>query len=377
MDGSIMLARRVSAVVGGILLAALFARAQQQPAENATAEQVYKNIQVLKGTPANELIQAMHLVKADVGLDCEDCHDPKDRAADTLRPKEVAREMWRMMMEINKNTFQGRQMVTCYTCHRGVPNPANVPALPIEQWKEPAKVALPSADQILAKYIDALGGEQALRKVTSRVVTGTQDVAIGPGGSIPTPATVEKYSKAPNLSLSIYHAPTFTISDGFDGMSAWAQNMQGAVQDAVPVDQSRAKRSSDFYEPLNLKNEYAQLSVDGIERVNGHDAYVVRGHFQNDFPAEHLYFDLLTGLLLRKSAFLPTQAGNSPFEMNYDDYRDTGSGVKFPFRITMNPIGPRIELEPTTTLYVSRVQDNVAIDNAKFVKPAAKPPTVR
>src|SRR4051794_212784 len=98
------------------LLAVSFALAQQPIAENAPAEKVYKNIQVLKGTPANQLIQAMHLIKADVGLDCEDCHIASDRSADTLKPKLIARDMWRMMNEINKNSFQKKQMVTCYTC---------------------------------------------------------------------------------------------------------------------------------------------------------------------------------------------------------------------------------------------------------------------
>jgi photosynthetic reaction center cytochrome c subunit len=370
--------RNVGTAIAVVLSAALVIGAQpQQPAsqEGKAAEEVYKNIKVLKGTPANQLNQSMHLVKAAVGLDCEDCHDPRDRAADTLKMKETARNMWRMMIDLNNNLFQGRQEVTCYTCHRGSPIPANVPVLPIQQWEEPAKPSVPPLDQILSRYIEALGGERALRKVTSRVVTGTQYIPSGPGGSVPMPATVEKYMKAPSLSLSVYHAPTSSISEGFDGTTAWAQNIQGVVQDAVPLDQTRAKRSSDFYEPLNLKKEYTQMTVDGVEQINGHDAYVVTGHLSNDLLPERLYFDAVTGLLLRKSTALATQAGNSPYEVNYDDYRDTGSGVKFPYRITMNPAGPRIELAPTATLVVARVQDNVAIDDNKFAKPVTQSPT--
>jgi hypothetical protein len=106
--------------------------------------------------------------------------------------------------------------------------------------------------------------------------------------------------------------------------------------------------------------------------VNGREAYLVTGRLQGNAPPEHLYFDALNGLLLRKSAALPTPAGGSPFEITYDDYRDTGSGVKFPFVIRMDPSGPRIELDPTSTLLITKVQDNVAIDDAKLAKPAPK-----
>jgi hypothetical protein len=247
----------------------------------------------------------------------------------------------------------------------------------VTQWKEPAKVALPTVDQILSKYVNALGGEQALRKVTSRVVTGTQFIATGPGGSVPMPASVEKFMKAPNLSANVYHTPTFTISDGFDGSAAWAQNLQGNVTAPPAIDQDRARRAADFYEPLNLKKEYTQLTVDGMASVNGHEAYLVTGRLQGNTPPEHLYFDALNGLLLRKTAALPTPAGDSPFQITYEDYRDTGSGVKFPFVIRMDPSGPRIELDPTSTLLITKVQDNVAIDDAKLAKPAPKTQPVR
>ena len=54
---------------------------------------------------------------------------------------------------------------------------------------------------------------------------------------------------------------------------------------------------------------------------------------------EWLYFDAQTGLRLRKRTTLQTPAGNSPFQVTYGDYRDTGSGVKFPFLIRMDPAG--------------------------------------
>ena len=104
------------------------------------------------------------------------------------------------------------------------------------------------------------------------------------------------------------------------------------MTEPVKLDVGRAARAADFYEPLNLKREYPQLTVRGIEKVNGRDAYLVVGVPQGEKP-ESLYFDTQTGLLLRKQTVLPTPIGDSPFQMDFDDYRDTGSGVKVPFLI--------------------------------------------
>ena len=362
-------------VVGLVLAVAGFASAQVSPAnEGKTAEQVYKNIKVMQGTPANELNQSMHLMKGAVGLDCIYCHIEREWDKDVKPPKEVARMMIVMMNDINMRQFGGRQVVTCNTCHNGHPVPAAMPVFPVFEPTVAPKPALPTVDQILAKYVEALGGEPALRKVTGRVITGTQYIPTGPGGVVPTPAAVERYLKAPNLAVTIYKAPTYAIAQGFDGTTAWSQDQAGRVTEPVKLDVGRSARAADFYEPLNLKREYAQLTVRGIEKVNGRDAYLVVGVPQGDKP-ESLYFDTQTGLLLRKQTVLPTPIGDSPFQMDFEDYRDTGSGVKVPFVIHMNPANARTELAPNATLRVTKVEDNVAIDSARFAKPA--PPAGR
>jgi hypothetical protein len=363
---------RYASVVVALLAGAGLASAQVSPAnEGKTAEQVYKNIKVLRGTPANELNQSMHLMKGALGMDCLYCHIEREWEKDVKAPKEVARTMIVMMNDINTRQFGGRQVVTCNTCHNGHPVPAAAPAFPVFEPEVAAKPALPSVDQILAKYVEALGGEQALRKVVGRVITGTQYIPTGPGGTVPTPAAVERYLKAPNLAVTIYRAPTYAIAQGFDGASAWSQDQAGRVTEPVTLDVARAARAADFYEPLNLKREYAQIAVRGIEPVNGRDAYLVVGVPQGDTP-ESLYFDTQTGLLLRKRTVLQTPVGDSPFQTDFEDYRDTGSGVKYPFVMHMSPASPRTELAPTATLRVTKVEDNAPIENARFAKPAGR-----
>jgi len=361
-------------LASSLMLPAAVASAQDM----RPAEQVYKNIKVMTGVPASQIVEGMHVIKAALGVTCEHCHIQGQMDRDDLPTKNKARAMYLMMSEINRANFGGRQLVTCVTCHRGHATPANVPDLPsppVADVEADLQVRLPSVDQILSKYITALGGEQAMRKVTTRVIVATQEVPTGPGGTIPVPAKLERSLKAPNLVLDVFVTDKFTISDGFDGTAQWTKGQNGVVNALTPggIDGDRAERAAAFYEPLTLKGQYSSMRVDGIERVNGHDAYVVTGVPAANTP-EKLYFDTQTGLLLRKSTYIDAMSGRSPYQVDFDDYRNTGSGVKIPFVVRMLPATPRTELSTQATLRITSVKDNVPIDDAKFVKPAPTQP---
>ena len=176
--------RIVAAAVGSILAAAIFAGAQQQQLAGKTAEQAFKNIQVLKEIPAEQVVPTMRVMAGSLGVNCGFCH-VEDRSKDDLMTKQTARKMITMMMNINKDNFDARQEVTCYTCHKGTNDPVST----IQYSDEPAAPRPggrggqgPSADQILANYVQALGGEQAIRKVSSVTVMETRDAPAPQGG---------------------------------------------------------------------------------------------------------------------------------------------------------------------------------------------------
>ena len=377
---------RGAAVLAFILASTLAAGAQQQSMQGKTAEEVYKNIKVLKGTPADQLNLSMHLVEGELGVDCTFCHvdhDPTHFPLDDNKQKETARKMMQMVIDINKNSFEGKQVVTCYTCHQGHPEPTSTLILPLPasvdsfiglEEEKPVTPILPSVDEVLSKYIQALGGQQAIAKVTSRMIVATQDLSSGPGGKIPLPAQTERYQKTPNLSLTIDHLANGTMSEGFDGKSAWTQNVKGVVADVgFAVDQARARRNADFYsDSLNLKRQYTKMEVSGVARINGAQAYEVICYPAND-AEEKLYFDVVTGLLLRKSTVLPSPLGNSPFQVDYADYRETSSGLRFPFTMRMTPATPRTEPSTHSTIRVQKVEDNPSLDATKLARPQSKP----
>jgi len=358
-------------ILGSVSLAAAQG---PNPADLAgkTAEQAFKNIQVLKGIPADQVFPTMRFIRDSLGgVSCQFCHAGDDRASDEKPTKQMARKMIAMELAINKSTFEGRAEVTCYTCHRGSTDPVGTPVIPEGATATAAPAnqkapELPTVDQILAKYVAALGGEQALRKVTSRVETGTADVpGGGPAGGRGTQGPMEFDSKAPNLNVLVLPAGNGTATQGFDGNVAWAADNRGHVTQATGIDLDRAKRASDFYEPLDMKQEYDRLVVRGIEKVNGHDAYRLAGTPKGD-SRERLYFDTQSGLLVRRIVVNATPLGNDPTQTDYGDYRDAGDGVKVPFLVETSTYTQK------TTLHVQKVQDNVQIDSGKFNRPAAK-----
>src|SRR5215813_11782254 len=172
-SGRGILAATGMAVAGliGTALAPAQSASQEKP---LLAEQVFKNIQVLKGIPVDDFLETMGIMAAALQFDCSDCHvgagtDKVDWAADTPR-KRMARNMVNMVADINRNNFGGRQMVTCWTCHRNRDKPMVTPVMATIYGTpafEPDDVVVQapgvaSAESILDKYIQATGGEQRL-----------------------------------------------------------------------------------------------------------------------------------------------------------------------------------------------------------------------
>ena len=97
------------------------------------AEEQFKNIQVLKGVPAEQIFPTMQFITASLGVECEFCHVQNAFDKDDKKPKQTARKMIEMMFAINKNNFEGHREVTCYSCHRGSADPQAIPAVMTEE----------------------------------------------------------------------------------------------------------------------------------------------------------------------------------------------------------------------------------------------------
>src|SRR5215469_14259932 len=192
----------------------------RSPAPGKTAEQIYSNIQVLKDSPADQLIPAMQFICASLGVRCDHCHAENAFDKDDKKPKQAARQMIQMVMALNQNSFQGKREGTCYSCHRGSLRPATIPGLATETTmpKKTTTSAEPSrsAEGVLAAFLRASGGEAALQKIKTEVEKGAID--LGRGVQFP----VEIYIKSPASRTVVTHLPTGESLDVVNGNSGWS-----------------------------------------------------------------------------------------------------------------------------------------------------------
>ena len=220
-----------------------------------------------------------------------------------------------------------------------------------------AQDASPSVDQILDKYVQAIGGKEAVQKITSRVAKGSFEMA-EMGGD----ATTEIYEKAPNMMYSVTSSGMGEFKRGYNGTVGWSNNpMQGLVE-LSGTELADMKRSSDFYRDIKLKELYPKRTLKGKEAVNGHDAYVVELTPAEGSP-ETWYFDTDSGLAVRVQSTMETPNGPTDVDVLLSDYRDV-DGIKFPCTIHQS-VG-QFEF----TIKLNDVKQNVPIDDKIFDKPA-------
>ena len=337
------------------------------------AEQVFKNVQVLKGLPVNEFMGTMGVFSAALGMSCEDCHAAGDAdwsvyATDSPR-KQMARVMITMMATINKTHFRGRQVVTCYTCHRGSARPRSTADLAelygTAPFGDPNAIIeqapnAPKADEILDKYIQAIGGAQRVAALRGYVAKGTS-AGYGPENE---PRPLEIYSRA-GQRTTIIRTSGGDSTTTYDGTSGWiaAPFRPVAVLALSPQEVAGLKFEADLALPAGIKKALSNWRVGLATAINDKEVQVVQGSTARGGTAT-LYFDTETGLLVRHVRYNDSPVGRISRQTDYSDYREV-AGVKMPFKWTDTWLDGRDVVELTD------VQPNATIDAAKFAKPGA------
>ena len=238
---------------------------------------------------------------------------------------------------------------------------AGIPAMAQAPQSLEAKAAsLPSVDQLLDKYIQALGGKAAIEKLTSRVSKGTFEAPDqGVSGS------VENYAKAPNKTATVVDVPGFgLVRQGFDGAVGWAENPQTGLREMTGQELSITRRTAEFHGVLKLRELYPKMTLKGKQKVGDREAYLVEAD-AGDGTFRRMYFDVQTGLLVRNEIERETLQDRATFQNDLEDYREV-DGVKVPF--TVRQTNPNISF----VVKLTEVRHNVPIDDARFAKPAAQ-----
>src|SRR5947207_194620 len=319
------------------------------------AAETYKNVQVLKDVPADDLIPAMQFITASLGVECDFCHVRDAFDKDDKKAKQTARKMMQMMFAINQQNFNGQGKVSCYSCHRGSSVPVSIPMVGdtrayLENPEGPSTPVqgLPSANDILEKYIASLGGAAAIEKISSRVETGTVRFASGP------PLPVKIVSKAPGKQIMTVHLPSGDASTAFNGSEGWQSSPGASVREMHAADFEGAKLDADLQLPIHLKQAFTEFKVVASERIGDHDiVLIIAGN--HDGPPLELFFDKDSGLLLRQLRFSKSPLGLNPTRVDYEDYKEF-DGVKVPLKVTITR--PRTQLN----IQLDQVSQNTPVD---------------
>jgi zinc protease len=225
-----------------------------------------------------------------------------------------------------------------------------------------AAAAMPTGEQVLDHYVQAIGGRAAWMKLNSRVSKGTIEI---PAMDNLT-GTLEIHEKAPNFMLAVISLGGGAFEQGFDGTTAWSNNPRDGLRVLTGGELDDARREADFYHPLDLRKNYSKLTVTGIVRVNEHDTYALEAVREKGAP-DKMYFDVQSGLLVRSVNQRYTPDGLTEFQADVEDYT-AQDGVKLPFTVRQSGGGSAF------VIHFTEVQHNVQLADAQFAKPAAEPP---
>ena len=393
--------RIATAVVGLFIFSTTVAVARQQPGAQQPAApagplapEKYKNIKVLTDVPAAQLDDTMQYFMAATGISCAGCH-VRDQATgqfsydlDTQRSKQTARQMIQLVKTVNAGDFGVR--INCATCHQGRNQPAGLqPAIPLTADQIAALAAraggppagapggaapqgapggggrgnapaAPPLDDVLAKYVTALGGQAAIEKITSIVITGTLVNRANQSMGF----TIEQKGTKYRESTDGPQATTW----GFDGTSGWVQGGT-AVADISGFRLQQAIKLNDLGRPVQLKTRYTNLTSGRPTRLPAStptgtpvDVNLIQGNTAENVT-ERLYIDASSGLLLRRQIITRTPLNGSLTEtVDYSDYKPV-AGVMMPFTIK------RTNWNTLDTLTVVDVKPGAQIDDARFARP--------
>jgi hypothetical protein len=342
------------------------------------AEQVFKDIQVLKGITVDEFMDTMGMFAAATTKDCTGCHAPeilsgsRDAFAKPTPMIQRARQMTVMMNTINRNFFGNQKRVTCYTCHSATSFPQRVANLSIQYGMPPAEnpdrlefIALPDrakeVDAIFARYLQAVGGAQQWSAIKSLTASGTY--AGWDTSHVEVP--VDFYGQAPNQFTTIVHRKEGNNTWVFNGTNAWFAGVDAAVANftlnytAGNLTGARIDAALQVA-PQTVQKMYAQWQV-SEDLVDDQPVTVLQGTNKGEMPV-NLYFND-DGLLVRLVRWNDTAVGPVPTQFDFSDYKQAGN-IRKPFQWVRAWTNNRVVFK------LKDVRTNVPVDASRFARPA-------
>lgn len=329
----------------------------QETAKEELSGAKFKNVTALADMPANQMGKVMNIMTASLGVNCQFCHDGTDFAKEAVGHKDIGREMIEMTLELNKRHFDGREEVTCFTCHRGQKHPAATvmsdPQSVTAGVKQPA--TKPTVEEILAKHVAAIGGKEKLSQLTTRHIVGKR---IEPDGRT-EPEEVWNTADGKYRMQTTYGSDQnlVEVAEVFDGKTAIKKANASPIQ-LKQDEQLLIERESQIGFGTNLAAAFSKLTFDRMATIDGSSVAMLSSKSEANIR-EQLYFSEQSGLLVRRTTAIPTVLGNFVYQVDYQDYK-TFDGINLPTKLRFSV--PNI----TWTREVISVEHNRPIDAKLF-----------
>jgi zinc protease len=227
--------------------------------------------------------------------------------------------------------------------------------------------ARPSAAEIIAKYVTAIGGEAEIRKVTSMKQLATMEVP-SMGMSLP----VEVYSAAPNKSsLKVTIPGMGEMLQGYNGTVGWDVNPMAGPRLLADKELQQAVDNADFYAiMLYPADRFTSMETVGDTAVDGDKAYIVKMVRKSTGIESRTLFSAKTGLVVGSSTTIIAQGGTIQASQTFGEYKKFG-GLLIATKMVQSQ-GPQ-----TMIMSIQDVMINGAPETAfavpEQIKPLIKP----
>jgi len=200
----------------------------------------------------------------------------------------------------------------------------------------------PLVEQILEKYVEAIGGRAAVEKISSRLSKGTFE---GSFAGVKVSGATEILEQAPDKTITLISLPGMGVMRrAIVGTYGYEQMPFFGLRRFSRLELNETKLSADFHWPLNLKRLYASLTYRGQEKVGEMETHVVEAMSSTDVVTR-LYFDTQSGLLVRRDS------------TNFEDYREV-DGLRLPFRMR----------DARTLIQLTEIKHNLPLDASRFAE---------
>ena len=329
----------------------------QETANSELSGAKFKNVTALADMPADQMGKVMNIMSASLSVNCQFCHEGTDFAKEGVGHKDIGRTMIEMTLDLNKRHFEGREAVTCFTCHRGQKHPTatfmNEPKVVTTGIKQPS--AKPSAESILTKFVAAIGGKEKLASLKSRHVVGRR---IEPDGRV-EPEEVWNTANGQYRMLTTYGSGEnlVKVAEVFDGKTA-TKNANGSAIQLKEDERLLIEREARMGFGADLVAAFPKLEFERMASIEDRSVAVLGLKTQAGIH-EQLFFDEQTAMLIRRTTAIPTVLGDFVHQIDYQDYK-AFDGVSVPTKIRFSV--PNI----LWTREVVSVEHNQQIDPAIF-----------